>query len=113
MVETAAAPVRYFGEWLGEYPQQKDAPVGRAEAPCLLEQIDAHRFGFARLWIYANLEGDGIALGDRIALAQRRYVEENIVATIVRFDETEALILVEHLNFAGWHGLSFFLSCEL
>jgi hypothetical protein len=72
-------------------------------------QIDTDGFRFSGLLIDTNFEADGIALGDLIALAQCRYVEENVAATIVRFDETEALILVEHLNFAGWHAVPQFL----
>ena len=72
-------------------------------------QIDTDGFCFSGLLIDTNFEADGIALGDLIALAQCRYVEENVAATIVRFDETEALILVEHLNFAGWHAVPQFL----
>jgi hypothetical protein len=75
----------------------------------LVYQIDTDGFHFSGLLIDANFEANGIALGDLIALAQCRYVEENVAATIVWFDETEALIVVEHLNFAGWHAVPQFL----
>jgi hypothetical protein len=72
-------------------------------------QIDTDGFHFSGLLIDTNFEADGIALGDLIALAQCRYMEENVAATIVRFDEPKALVLVEHLNFAGWHAVPQFL----
>jgi hypothetical protein len=40
-------------------------------------------------------------------------VEENVDATVIRFDETKPLILIEHLNFASWHvTLKVFLCCQ-
>jgi hypothetical protein len=75
----------------------------------LVYQIDANGFRFSGLLIDTNFKADGLILCNLIALAQCRHVEENVAATIVWFDETEALILVEHLNFAGWHAVPQFL----
>jgi hypothetical protein len=31
-------------------------------------------------------------------------VKENIVTAVIRRDEAEAFVVIEHLNFALWHG---------
>jgi hypothetical protein len=74
-----------------------------------LDQIDANRFTLPGLLIDAYVKADSLALADFIAFAQGRDVEENVNATIVRFNETKASIAIEHLNFAGWHAIPQFL----
>jgi hypothetical protein len=74
-----------------------------------LDQIDANRFTLPGLLIDANFKADSLALADFIAFAQGRDVEENVSGTIVRFNETKASFVIEHLNFAGWHASLNFL----
>jgi hypothetical protein len=80
--------------------------LGRAHRAAALssDQIDADGFRFSGLRVDTNFEADGLIPGDLIALAQIRDVEENVGASVVRFDEAKSLVLVEHLDFAGGHG---------
>src|SRR5450755_2072825 len=68
-------------------------------------QIDADGFGFSGLLVDAHFKGDDLALGDFIAVSQCRDVKENVDATIIRFDKTKPLFLVEHLDFTSWHAV--------
>jgi hypothetical protein len=54
---------------------------------------------------HTDFKADSVALADFIAFAQGRDVEENVNATIVRFNETKTSIAIEHLNFSGWHAI--------
>jgi hypothetical protein len=67
------------------------------------DQIDADRLAFPGFRIGPDFKRYGLVPGDLIALAQCRDVEENVNAIIVRFNETKAFFVIEHLNFAGWH----------
>jgi hypothetical protein len=68
-------------------------------------QIHADGFRFSGLRIDAHFKRNSLALGDLIAISQRRDVKENVDATVIGQDETKSLILVEHLNFASWHAI--------
>jgi hypothetical protein len=74
-----------------------------------LDQIDANRFTLPGLGVDTHFKANDLIPGDFIAFAQCRDVKENVNATIVRFNETKAFFVIEHLNFAGWHAIPQFL----
>jgi hypothetical protein len=92
-------------------------PIGTcsvgSESPPRSHQIDADGFGLPGLLIDTHFKADSLALADFIAVSQCRDVKENVIATVVWFDEPEPLVLVKHFNFASWHAVlkGFYVPC--
>jgi hypothetical protein len=100
---------------LGTLRQFENARVKKCTEPvhsCApSNQVDVQRLRFSGLLVDASLKAHGLALGDFIALAQRRHMEKHVDAAIVGLYETETFIFAKHLDSASWHVgtvLSFF-----
>lgn len=69
------------------------------------ENRNVFGFRFPGFAILPEFEADLVALPERSSALERGDVDENVLSTVLRRDETEALVVVEKLYRTGRHDI--------